>query len=928
MASSSSSSTSSKKLILDDLLRGANSNVKEAYYQLALCYAEGRNGASQDNYLAIFYFKKAAELKHFEAQMELARNYGHGRFGIVKNVPEAIKQFEKAHAIALENKDQSQQASSLFSLSCCYFLLSPESLESGLPTLEKAAMLGNLKAQLYLGARYHATQEFSEALKWFRKASEQNYCPAQFALGRCYLLGEGVDKNPAMAALWILRAALETDERIIGEGRELIQPFPNFILLLESILKTASNEELFTKLAEEPLSEKQVKRLLILATQNNCLHLMKYLIDKRGADLKKRDENDETLLMLAVRNGCLGVFRFLLQVYQKNNELNDLLLIKNQKGHTVLDIANQLNELNYCAHRDECIRLIGLITAKELDNTTSRILSTLPARIIDDQKSMIEEKKKSQGFTHYQMSVLRRAASEGHASSQCQLGSIYLQNQKIREAAIWLEKSSAQGNSEAQKYLDEIYQIEPNTFLREDLMYIAAIFCRNIAECIRKEMQNSSLPSSSSIRFNRFKALEALLSRLSKEGLNFIFVEEYFRQLDVPEELADLYLQTAIDCEFYHLVTLLLRVYPATSEVSETTLNKLEKKSGKGSSEANFCLSIFYEIFDFDIEKAAAFRKRAEVDYLEAKKYAVIHNFTAPEEKWLKKASDEGDLLSKTLLGQCYENSGHIYQAMLCYTEAAKHGERQAQIILCKKVNEIGVGHALFWGLKAASQGSLEALFLLGGLVKVPETSSLHYLELIKTFSRIIKTLNIPREEIIYLYQRSMKLGYFSLASRFNEYLILNPSSQHAVLSMSLMEHVDLLIPENKDITLTANGDPLYDPCHEMNHEAKIVLNLDDLVASQRPSSGRVPLVSQMVWEWAILNAPYSGGYPRFYLNENIKIAQSCYRYTLFSSLFDSVHKTLSSRFYVPVGINKIITSYVVEEPTPEETASQFKCRI
>ena len=46
-----------------------------------------------------------------------------------------------------------------------------------------------------------------EAVKWYRKAAEQNYAPAQYNLGLCYEHGNGVAENRVEAAKWYRKAA-------------------------------------------------------------------------------------------------------------------------------------------------------------------------------------------------------------------------------------------------------------------------------------------------------------------------------------------------------------------------------------------------------------------------------------------------------------------------------------------------------------------------------------------------------------------------------------------------------------------------------------------------------------------------------------------------------------------------------------------------
>jgi TPR repeat protein len=50
-------------------------------------------------------------------------------------------------------------------------------------------------------------QDFTEAVKWYQAAAEQELADAQCNLGLCYQTGRGVEKNPAAAVKWFIRAA-------------------------------------------------------------------------------------------------------------------------------------------------------------------------------------------------------------------------------------------------------------------------------------------------------------------------------------------------------------------------------------------------------------------------------------------------------------------------------------------------------------------------------------------------------------------------------------------------------------------------------------------------------------------------------------------------------------------------------------------------
>ena len=66
-----------------------------------------------------------------------------------------------------------------------------------------------------MGKKYCAgrevPQDYAEAVKWFRKAAEQNYAQAQYALGICYDSGDGVTKDEFEAVNWYRKAAEQND---------------------------------------------------------------------------------------------------------------------------------------------------------------------------------------------------------------------------------------------------------------------------------------------------------------------------------------------------------------------------------------------------------------------------------------------------------------------------------------------------------------------------------------------------------------------------------------------------------------------------------------------------------------------------------------------------------------------------------------------
>src|ERR1039458_577184 len=79
----------------------------------------------------------------------------------------------------------------------------------------KAAEQNHVGAQCRLGWCYAYGQGVPknevEAVSWYRKAAEQNYAPAQYYLGDSYDFGRGVAKDEVEAAKWYRKAAEQND---------------------------------------------------------------------------------------------------------------------------------------------------------------------------------------------------------------------------------------------------------------------------------------------------------------------------------------------------------------------------------------------------------------------------------------------------------------------------------------------------------------------------------------------------------------------------------------------------------------------------------------------------------------------------------------------------------------------------------------------
>lgn len=74
---------------------------------------------------------------------------------------------------------------------------------------------GDARAQAFLGSMYHqghgVTQNYPEAVKWYRKSADQGIAQAQTMLGILYSNGRGVPQNYIEAKKWHQKAASRGD---------------------------------------------------------------------------------------------------------------------------------------------------------------------------------------------------------------------------------------------------------------------------------------------------------------------------------------------------------------------------------------------------------------------------------------------------------------------------------------------------------------------------------------------------------------------------------------------------------------------------------------------------------------------------------------------------------------------------------------------
>jgi len=139
-----------------------------------------------------------------------------GQAGEAAIAPEQAGEADRetlAHMRANAEKGDAQFQSVLGSVYLCGHLSVAKDEVEAVKWFRRAAEQNDAAAQYNLGNCYRdgkgVEKDAVEAVKWYRKAAERNHAEAQFNLGHCYNHGEGVAQNYVEGYKWWLLAAAQ-----------------------------------------------------------------------------------------------------------------------------------------------------------------------------------------------------------------------------------------------------------------------------------------------------------------------------------------------------------------------------------------------------------------------------------------------------------------------------------------------------------------------------------------------------------------------------------------------------------------------------------------------------------------------------------------------------------------------------------------------
>lgn len=225
----------SGELLLTKLEKSAKSGNARAQFSLANMYHNGI-GVKADEKLAFYWYIQVAEQGFASAQFNVANGYYHG-IGTTQNLAQALTWYEKAA--------EQDFVAAQYNLAVMYRRGEGTDIdnEAAFRWYERAAQLGyglaqltlaklyekgvgveqsdtlaqtwylraanqlDPEAQFHLAEFYQQRSSYAQAVFYYRKAAEQDYILAQFALAMNFLDGKGVIKDEEKAQSLLLTAA-------------------------------------------------------------------------------------------------------------------------------------------------------------------------------------------------------------------------------------------------------------------------------------------------------------------------------------------------------------------------------------------------------------------------------------------------------------------------------------------------------------------------------------------------------------------------------------------------------------------------------------------------------------------------------------------------------------------------------------------------
>ncbi len=592
-----------------------------------------------------------------------------------------------------------------------------------------AANEGYAEAQYCLGNCFYygrgVEKNEVEAVKWYKKAAEQRHASAQFDLGFCYSNGRGVEKDEKVAIKWYRKSAEQ------GNVRAQF----NLGVRYENGQGVDKDEEEAVKWYRKSAEQGDA------SAQNNFGVCYKY-----GQGVGKDEEEAVKWYRKSAEQGharaqCnLGVcYEYGQGVGKDEEEAVKWYRKSAEQGH-----ARAQFNLGVCYYNGRGVEKDEKEAVKWYKKAAEQGHASAQCNLgycYDKGRGVIEDKIEA-------VEWYKKAAEQGHASAQCNLGVCYKHGKGIvkdeQEAVKWYRKAADQGDADAQFELASCYKEGKGVFKDDNeaiKWYIKAAEQGNGSA-------NMSLISDMNREIERIIGLRNLSvynCDVDKDKFNWCFKAANMGYSNAQNCLGCYYFDVKRDyfeaVRWYTLaanqgnlggLNNLAFCYLLGRGVEENiseAIRLYRKSAEEGSVVAQCKLARFYKegkgVSQSDDEAIYWYMKAVEKGYEPAKKLLIECDGNID---WLIKVAEREFVEAQYKLGVLYEK-GQIFSLDF---------ERMKMVIERSNVEQ-SYEKAFSWYLRAAENGSVDALFSLGQLYEQGKGVEQSYEEAVKRYKEAVE---------------------------------------------------------------------------------------------------------------------------------------------------------------------------------------------
>lgn len=203
------------------VMRSAQAGDVQAQAELGDLHFNGLGGALRNDFVAAYWYLKAANNGHRRAQFNIGLMYLRAQ-GMAQSYKDAIhwlgqaarggerEAFGELYAYYEQTRPNAEKLAEWQAIEAD-LERSLAIVDENFDDLMKRAQSGDAVAQRRVALRFEQGQvvhrDYGAAAKWYRLSADQGDARAQDNLADLYLAGNGVDKDPAQAAKWYQAAA-------------------------------------------------------------------------------------------------------------------------------------------------------------------------------------------------------------------------------------------------------------------------------------------------------------------------------------------------------------------------------------------------------------------------------------------------------------------------------------------------------------------------------------------------------------------------------------------------------------------------------------------------------------------------------------------------------------------------------------------------